>query len=34
MTPKQRLVKSTSTVPLPVLYLAVECRVKNKSAYL
>jgi len=34
MAPKQRFVKLTSAVLLPKFYFAVECRVKNKSAYL
>jgi len=33
MTAKQRPVKLTSTVLLPVPSFAVERRVKNKSAY-
>ena len=34
MAPKQRPVKLTSAVLLPILCFAVECRVKNKPAYL
>jgi len=32
MAPKQRSVKSTTTVLLPLLCFALECRVKNSSA--